>query len=156
LAKAYEGLIIRQNEISDAIYLGVETMERAQFEKHSDIVIQSQVFAANVQAALVVMKAQSTEAYNELQSALCEQFQRSEKAWGTHPTLLDTRERAQEDLAHQVHTQCQELGDLRIKAKEDGDQMSRPYTKSRQEAKRIREEAQKKVENAERERKAAE
>ena len=39
LAKAYEGLIIRQNEIYNSVYLGVEQMERAQFEKHSDIVI---------------------------------------------------------------------------------------------------------------------
>ena len=76
LAKAYEGLIIRQNEIYDAVHLGVEKMERAQFEKHSDIVIQSQVFAANVQAASVVIKAQSTEAYKKLQSALSEQIQR--------------------------------------------------------------------------------
>src|ERR1700687_3765102 len=49
-AQAYEGLIIRQNEIYDAMSLGVEKMERAQFANHSDIVIQSQVFAANVQA----------------------------------------------------------------------------------------------------------
>ena len=47
-------------------------MERAQFEMHSDLVIQSQVFAANVQAAFVLMKAQSTEAYEELRSALSE------------------------------------------------------------------------------------
>jgi hypothetical protein len=38
LAQAEEGLITRQNEIFDRIYLGVEMMERAQFEKHSDIV----------------------------------------------------------------------------------------------------------------------
>jgi hypothetical protein len=69
LAKAYEGLIIRQNEIYDAVHLGVEKMARAQFEKHSDIVIQSQVFAANVQAAFVVMKVQSTKAYEEQPSA---------------------------------------------------------------------------------------
>jgi hypothetical protein len=31
-------------------------MDRAQFEKHSDIVIQFQVFAANVQAAFVVRR----------------------------------------------------------------------------------------------------
>jgi hypothetical protein len=37
-------------------------MERAQYEQHSNIVIQSQVFAATVQAAFVVMKAQLTEA----------------------------------------------------------------------------------------------
>jgi hypothetical protein len=40
LAKAYEGLIIRQNEIYNAVHLGVEKMERAQFEMHSDIAIQ--------------------------------------------------------------------------------------------------------------------
>ena len=48
LTQAYKGLIIIQNEIYDAICQGVENMDRAQFEKHSDIVIQSQVFAANV------------------------------------------------------------------------------------------------------------
>jgi hypothetical protein len=41
LAKAYESHIIRQNEIYDAICQGVEKMERAPLEKHSDIVIQS-------------------------------------------------------------------------------------------------------------------
>ena len=92
LAKAYESLIIRQNEIYDAICQGVEQMERAQLEKHSDIVIQSQVFAANVQAAFVVMKAQSTEDYEELRPALGEQIERSGKAWGTLWTLLDNRE----------------------------------------------------------------
>jgi hypothetical protein len=66
LAEAYEGLIIRQNEIYDAVYLGVEKMEWAPFGKHSDIVIQFPVFAVNVQAAFVVMKAQSTIAYKEL------------------------------------------------------------------------------------------
>jgi hypothetical protein len=45
-------------------------MERAQFEKNSDIVIQSQVFAANVQTAFAVMRAQSTEAYEDLQKVL--------------------------------------------------------------------------------------
>jgi hypothetical protein len=80
LAKAYEDLIIRKNKIYDAFHLEVEKMERAQFKKHSDIVIQSQVFAANVQAAFVVMKAQSTEAYKELWSALSEQIQHSGKS----------------------------------------------------------------------------
>jgi hypothetical protein len=80
LAQAYEGLIIRQNEIYDAICLGVEKMERAQFSKHSDIVIQSQVFAANVQAAFAVMKAPSTESYEELRFALSEQIQHSGNA----------------------------------------------------------------------------
>jgi hypothetical protein len=42
LALAYEGLITKQNEIYDAVYLGVEMMERAQFEKQSDIIIQCQ------------------------------------------------------------------------------------------------------------------
>ena len=42
LALAYEGLITKQNEIYDAVCLGVEKIERAQFEKHSDIIIQSQ------------------------------------------------------------------------------------------------------------------
>src|ERR1700731_4020087 len=79
LAKAYESLIIRQNEIYDTMCQGVEKMERAQLEKHSDIVILSQVFAAKVQAAFVVMKAQSTKDYEELGSALGEQIQRSEK-----------------------------------------------------------------------------
>jgi hypothetical protein len=42
LALAYEGLITKQNEIYDTVYLGVEKMERAQFEKHSNIIIQFQ------------------------------------------------------------------------------------------------------------------
>jgi hypothetical protein len=111
----------------------VEKIERAQFEKHCDIFIQSQVFAANVQAAFVVMKAQSTEDCDKLRSALGEQIQRSGKAWGTLSTLLDNRERAQEHLALQVHTQFQELAVIQLKAKEDGEQMSRLYAKSRTE-----------------------
>jgi hypothetical protein len=55
LAEACEGLSTQHNEIYDAIYLGVEKMERAQFEKNSDMVIQSQVFVANVQTAFAVM-----------------------------------------------------------------------------------------------------
>ena len=66
LAQAYKGLITWQNEIYDAISLGVEKMERVQFKKHSDIIIQSQVFVANVLTAFAVMKAQSTEAYEDL------------------------------------------------------------------------------------------
>jgi hypothetical protein len=42
LALAYKGLITKQNELYNAVYLGVEKMEMAQFEKHSDIIIQSQ------------------------------------------------------------------------------------------------------------------
>ena len=72
LAIAYKGLIGRQIEIFDAICQGVEKIERAQFKKHSDIVIQSQMFAANIAAAFVLMKTQSTEAYYELRSALSE------------------------------------------------------------------------------------
>jgi hypothetical protein len=102
------------------------------------------------------MKVQSTEAYKELQSALSEHIQHLGKAWETHSTLLDNRERAQERLALQVHTQSQELANVQMKAKEDGDQMSGLYGKSRQEAKRIPEEAQTKAESAEQERKAAE
>jgi hypothetical protein len=51
--KPYEGLIMRQNEIYEAVYLGVEKIQRAQFEKHSNFVIQSQVFVANVQVAFL-------------------------------------------------------------------------------------------------------
>jgi chaperone required for assembly of F1-ATPase len=54
LAKPYESLIIRQNEIYDAICQGVEKIERAQLNKHSDVIIQSQVFAANIVAILRV------------------------------------------------------------------------------------------------------
>ena len=131
-------------------------MDRSQFEKHSDIVIQFQVFAANIQAAFVLMKAQSTKVYEELRSALSKYIQRSGKAWGTLSTLLDNRERAQERLALQVHTQSQELADVQMKAKVDGERMSRLYAKSRTEAKKIQEEAQKKADNAERARKVAE
>jgi hypothetical protein len=42
LTQVYEGLVARKNEIYDAICLKVVKMERAQFEKHSDIIIQSQ------------------------------------------------------------------------------------------------------------------
>jgi hypothetical protein len=42
LALAYEGFITKQNEIHDAVCLGVEKMARAQFDKHSDSIIQSQ------------------------------------------------------------------------------------------------------------------
>jgi hypothetical protein len=73
LAKPYEGLIIRQYERFKAIHPGVEKMERAQFEKPSDIVIQFHMFAATVQAAFVVMKAHSTEPYKELRSAICDE-----------------------------------------------------------------------------------
>jgi hypothetical protein len=55
-------------------------MERAQLKKYCDIVIQSQGFAANIQAAFDVMKVQSTEDYEELRSVLGEQIQHSEKA----------------------------------------------------------------------------
>ena len=41
LAIAYKGLNGRQNEIYNGICQGVKKMERAQFEKHSNIVIQS-------------------------------------------------------------------------------------------------------------------
>jgi hypothetical protein len=63
LANDYKGLIIRQYEIYNTICLGVAKIERAQFLKHSNIVIQSQVIAANVQAAFAVIKNQSTESY---------------------------------------------------------------------------------------------
>jgi hypothetical protein len=158
LAQAYEGLITRQNEIYDAIYLGVEKMERAQFEKNSDIVIQSQVFAANVQTAFAVMRAQSTEAYEDLRKGLSEQILRSRKAWNTLSDLLDKREQSQQRLALQVHHQSQELATIQVKAREDGERMSGLYAEARAEAKKMRDaqrEAQKKADNAERERKAA-
>jgi hypothetical protein len=66
-------------------------MERPEFKRHSDIVIESQVFAANVKAAFGVMKAKSTEAYEELQSALSEQIQQSGKVCRKLSTLLDHR-----------------------------------------------------------------
>jgi hypothetical protein len=75
-------------------------MECNKFEKHSDKVIQSQVFVAYVQAIFVVMMAQCTEAYNKLHSAISEQIQRFGNALGTLSTLLDNREQVQEHLAH--------------------------------------------------------
>ena len=42
LALTYEGLITKQNEIYGAVCLGVEKMERALFEKNSNIIVQSQ------------------------------------------------------------------------------------------------------------------
>jgi hypothetical protein len=156
LAKAYESHIIRQNEIYDAICQGVEKMESAPLEKHSDIVIQSQVFLANIQAAFGVMKAQSTEHYRELRSALGDQIQHSGKSWGTLSTLFDNRERTQEPISLQLYSQSQELADVRIKAQEDGEQMSAPYAKSHQEAQKIKEKVQKKADHTEVERKAAE
>jgi hypothetical protein len=92
LAQAYDGLITRQNEIYDAIHLGVEKMERAHFEKNSDIVIQSQVFAAHIQTAFAFMKAQSTEAYKVLRKGLSEQILRSRQARNTLSDQLDPTE----------------------------------------------------------------
>jgi hypothetical protein len=60
LAQAYTGLIIRQNDMYDAICLEMEKMERAQFEMNSKTVIQYQVFVANVPTAFAVMRTQST------------------------------------------------------------------------------------------------
>src|ERR1700681_173128 len=70
LVRAYEALVSRQNEIYDAVALGVDNLQRAQLEHYSDIVAQSQVFAANVSAAIAIAKAQSSEAYEELRLAL--------------------------------------------------------------------------------------
>jgi hypothetical protein len=89
VAQAYEGLITWQNEIYEAIHLGVEKMERAQFEKNSDIVIQSQVFVANIQTAFAVMRAQSTEAYEDLRKGLSKHILRSCQAWNTLSDQLD-------------------------------------------------------------------
>jgi hypothetical protein len=55
----------------------------------------------------------------------------------------------------QVHTQSQELADVKIQAKKDGDRMCRLYSKSYQEAKTIPEEVQNKAKNPAQERKAA-
>jgi hypothetical protein len=63
LAQCYEGLIIRQNEIYNIICLGIEMMQWAQYKRYCDIVIQSEIFAANVQEAVAAMTAQSTKAY---------------------------------------------------------------------------------------------
>jgi hypothetical protein len=57
LAKAYKGLIIRQNEIYDSLSPDMEKIHLAQFEKHSNIVIPFQVFGSNVQAAIVDLNA---------------------------------------------------------------------------------------------------
>ena len=42
LPQAYGGLVARQNKILDAICLKVEMIKRVQFEKYSNIIIQSQ------------------------------------------------------------------------------------------------------------------
>jgi hypothetical protein len=80
-------------------------MERSQLEKHSDVVIQCKVWEANVQAAFVEMKAQSSNDCKVLRSALCEEIQLAGIPWGTLSTLLDNREQVQERLAFQVNTQ---------------------------------------------------
>jgi hypothetical protein len=105
LPKAYKSLIIRQNEIYNAICQRVEKMGRVQLEKHSDIVLQFQVVAADIQAAFVVMKAQAVEDYEELRLASGDQIQPPGKRCGTLSTLHDNRERAQERPALQVHIQ---------------------------------------------------
>jgi len=44
LAQVYKGLVAKQNMIYHAICLKGEMMEKAQFEKDSNIIIQSQSF----------------------------------------------------------------------------------------------------------------
>jgi hypothetical protein len=48
--------LFRQNEIHDILFLGFETVQRAVLEKYPDMVIRSQVLAANVQAAVAVLQ----------------------------------------------------------------------------------------------------
>jgi hypothetical protein len=119
LVRAYEALVSRQNEIYDAVALGVDNLQRAQLEHYSDIVAQSQVFAANVSAAIAIAKAQSSEAYEELRLALGMQIQSSSAAWTSLSGILEKRERAQERLALQVHTQSEELTSVKRKANEE-------------------------------------
>ena len=104
------------------------------------------------------MKAQSTEAYEDLRKGLSEQILRSSQAWNALSDLLDKREQSQQHLALQVHLQSQELATIQVKAKEDGERMSGLYAKARAEAKKMwdaQKEAQKKADYAERERKAS-
>jgi hypothetical protein len=73
-------------------------MDWAQFKKHSDIIIQSQMSVANIQAARAVIKAQSTDAlstkaYKGLHSALGKQILRSGNASNTSSDLFNKRER---------------------------------------------------------------
>jgi hypothetical protein len=84
LANTYEGLIIKQKVIYDSVYWGVEMMEMASFMIYSNIVIQSQVFVANVKAAFVVMKTQSNKAYKKLWSALSKLIHHFGKARGIY------------------------------------------------------------------------
>jgi hypothetical protein len=91
LAHAYQRLITRQIKIYDTIYLAVEQMERAQFERNSDIVIQCKVFAANVQTAFVVTRDQSTEAYKGHWIGLGKKILCSRQAWNSLSDLLDKK-----------------------------------------------------------------
>jgi hypothetical protein len=78
------------------------------------------------------------------------------KAWSSLSTLLDNREQVQEFIALQMHIPYQELANIQIKVKHDGERMSSLYDNFRQAAKKIQEEAQQKTDNTEQERKAAE
>jgi septal ring factor EnvC (AmiA/AmiB activator) len=119
LVRAYEALGSRQNKIYDAVALGVDKLQRAQLEHYSDIVAQSQVFEANVSAEIAIAKAQSSEAYEELCLALGMQIQSSSAAWTSLSGISEKRERAQERLALQVHTQSEELTSVKQKAQEE-------------------------------------
>jgi hypothetical protein len=116
LAQAHEGLIIRQNEIYDPMFKGMNKTERAQFKMHSNIILHFQVLVADVQTAIVVMITESTEAYKELSLALSEQIQCSGTACRTHFTLPYYRECAQETLVLQLYLQWQELAALLLKS----------------------------------------
>jgi hypothetical protein len=89
------------------------------------------VFAANVQSAFAVMRAQSTEAYGDHWKSHSERIIPAHQAWNTVSDLVDNREESQQCAALQVNQQLQKLATIQNKARQDGKLMSGIYAKAR-------------------------
>jgi hypothetical protein len=109
LVDAYMSMVSKQNTFYDQMTKGVETLYHNVYAQHTEIILQSQVFASNGKGGMAVIAAKAFQDYENLRDAFNAQILSNHNAWASIATVLRERQDAENMLAGRLETQKRQM-----------------------------------------------
>jgi len=107
-------MVSKQNTFYHHITQGVETLCHNVYAQYTEIILQSQIFAANVKGGMPVIAANASQDYENLKDTFNTQITSNNSAWARIAAVLRLRQDAENVWATQLEAQKVKIEENRL------------------------------------------
>jgi len=114
LVDTYMWMVRKQNTFYDQMNRGVETLCHNVYTQFPKVILQSQIFVANVKGGMAVIAAKVSQDYKNLKDTFNAQITSNNSAWARMAAVLRERQDAENALATWLEAQRLKIQDNRL------------------------------------------